>query len=306
MECIVLDIRNHFELRPNLITEGECVVFQGSIQLFKKLKSELKVFPLGWMTDDNYLCSNYYPHVQKFLFNDFHVFSTLTNLKHNKWWFYSTFGKDALIYVRPNCGNKTFTGQLIDLQDFDEFFDGEGSKKLSKRYGGCEVKNTDMLIISTPKNIIGEWRYIVTDKKEILGCSSYMYHGNRTYVPNAPPKATKLVNEILENGWYPDPVFTVDIVQDGDGNFWLMEFNSFTSAIAFASALEWRSPKTLSTSERTFTAASSSRIRPDSSEEIVSKSWMSRSRRLVLRSTIFRNRSATSGLFRAPSSNVST
>ena len=93
-----------------------------------------------------------------------------------------------------------------------------------------------MLIISTPKNIIGEWRYIVTDKKEILGCSSYMYHGNRTYVPNAPPKATKLVNEILENGWYPDPVFTVDICEDNDGNHWLMEMNSFTSAGTYAAS----------------------------------------------------------------------
>ena len=238
MECIVLDIRNHFELLPNLIQEGECVMFQGSIQLFKKLKAELPVFPLGWMTDENYLCNNYYPHFQKFLFNDKHVFTTLAGLKHNKWWFYQTFSKEAMIYVRPNGGDKTFTGQLIDLQDFDEFFEGNGSKKLSKRYGGCEIKNTDLLVVSTPKNIIGEWRFICTNTREILGVSCYMYGGKRTLIPSAPVEATKLVNKILEVDWYPDPAFTVDIVQDNDGNFWLMELNSFTSAGTYASKKE--------------------------------------------------------------------
>ncbi len=234
MECIVLDIRNHFELRPNLINKGECVVFQGSIQLFKKVKAELPVYPLGWMTDENYLCRNYYPHVQKYLFNDRHVFTTVAGLKHNKWWFYSAFSKEALIYVRPDNGDKTFTGQLIDLQDFDEFFEGNGSKKLSKRYSGCEIKNTDLLVVSTPKNIKGEYRYICTKYKEILGVSCYMYDGKRTLIPSAPENATKLVKEILDNGWYPDPVFTIDIVEDGDGNFWLMEMNSFTSAGTYA------------------------------------------------------------------------
>ena len=93
-------------------------------------------------------------------------------------------------------------------------------------------------MVSTPKNIKGEWRFIVTDKKEILGTSLYMYNGSRTYIPSAPEEATKLVKEILEVGWYPDPVFTVDIVQDGDGNFWLMEFNSFTSAGTYAAKKE--------------------------------------------------------------------
>jgi len=226
MECIVLDVRNHFELRPGLITEGECVVFQGSIQLFRKLKAELGAYPIGWMTDDNYLCSNYYPHVQKFLFNDWHVFTTVGGLKHNKWNFYATFAKDAILYVRPNGGDKTFTGRLLDLQDFDNFW---------KDIVHCNVTDDKaMVVVSTPKNIRGEWRFICTKNKEILGVSLYKYNNQRTYVPSAPFKATKLVNEILENGWYPDPVFTVDICEDNDGNYWLMEMNSFTSAGTYA------------------------------------------------------------------------
>lgn len=226
MECIVLDIRNHFELRPGLVNEGECVVFQGSIQLFKKLKAELPVTPLGWMTDVNYLCSKYYPHVQKHLFNDWHAFTTVGGLKHNKWNFYATFAKDTLIYVRPDGGDKTFTGRLLDLQDFDGFWTD---------IVHCNVTDdSSMVVVSTPKSIRGEWRFIVTNRKEILGVSLYKYNNQRTYVPSAPPKAHKLVHEILETGWYPDPVFTIDIVEDFDGNYWLMEMNSFTSAGTYA------------------------------------------------------------------------
>jgi hypothetical protein len=225
MECIVLDIRNHFELRQGLIEPNECVVFQGSIQLFRKLKTELPAYPLGWMTDDNYLCSTYYPHFQKFLFNDKHVFTTVAGLKHNKWWFYHTFGKEAVIYVRPDVGDKSFSGKLLDLQDFDRFWDNAVL---------CNSKNEDLVVVSTPKNIVGEWRYIVTNQKEILGTSLYYYQGQRTYIPSAPEKATQLCKQILDIGWYPDPIFTIDICEDSDQNYWLMELNSFTSAGTYA------------------------------------------------------------------------
>ena len=225
MECVVLDITNHFDLKPGLIKDNDCVVFQGSIQLFRKLKKELPAYPLGWMTDHNYLCSQYYRHFHKYLFNNKHCFSTVSALKDNKWFFYAAFGKEALIYVRPNGGDKAFTGQLLDLKDFDAFWEDDVK---------CNAKEVDLVVVSTPKNSRGEWRYICTSKKEIIGTSLYRYQGQQTYIPSAPEKATALCKEILELGWYPDPVFTIDIVEDMDGNYWLLEINSFTAAGPYA------------------------------------------------------------------------
>lgn len=225
MECVVLNITNHFELKPGRIEPGECVVFQGSIQLFKKCRTELGAYPIWWMTDENYLCSRYYPHFQRFLFNDIHVFCTVEGLIANKWRIYSSFGKEATIFVRPDGGDKTFTGQILDLQDFDKFWNNAIA---------CNAKKGDLVVVSTPKTIRGEWRFICTSDKDILGTSLYQYNGQRTYVPSAPEKATALVKEILAVGWYPDPVFTVDICEDTDGNYWLMEMNSFTSAGTYA------------------------------------------------------------------------
>jgi hypothetical protein len=208
-----------------LITDGEAVVFQGSIQLFRKLKKELRAFPIGWMTDENYLCSAYYSRLKPFLFNDRHEIITVEELKDRKSDFYAKYGKEDCIFVRPDGGDKQFKGQLLDLQDFDRFWQNSVS---------CESKPDDLVVASTPKNMRGEWRYICTQFKEILGVSLYMYNNLRTYVPSAPARATELVKQILEVGWYPDPVFTVDIVEDMDGDYWLMEMNSFTTAGTYA------------------------------------------------------------------------
>ena len=219
-DCDVLDITNHFDLKVN--PKDECVVFQGSIQLAAKLKAELDTcYPVAWNTMDNYLCTKYYPKLGKYLFNDTYVMIPACELERQKWDFYRWLGKEAMLFVRPDCGDKSFKGGLIDLQDFDKEWER------NYNYG---MSRDEIVIVSSPKNMLGEWRFICTDEKEIIACSSYMFHGQRTYVPSAPQGATDLVKEILEVGYYPDRVFTVDIVMDNDENFWLMELNSFSSA----------------------------------------------------------------------------
>lgn len=223
MDCHVLDITNHFDLKQSVINQckNDCVIFQGSIQMFRKLKKETSLAPLGWQTDKNYLCSKYWPLFTDILFNDKFVMVPLATLKQHKFFFYGVFGKDTLIYVRPDRGDKLFKGQLLDLQEFDRMWkDGISS----------DATDSDIIVVSTPKNIRGEWRYIVSDKKEIIAMSTYMYQGNRTYIPSAPNGATELCKEVLSRGYYPDPFFTIDICEDNDGKYWFMEMNSFTSA----------------------------------------------------------------------------
>ena len=221
MPVHVMNITNHFELKPGTYTSEDCIAFQGSIQMFRKLKKETGLRPLGWMTDENYLCTRYFPYFQEFLFNDKYCVVPLVALKAHKFFFYGVFGKDTMIYIRPDGGDKKFKGQLLDLQDFDRMWNN---------YLSSEAKDTDLVIVSTPKNIIGEWRFICTNEKEIVSCSTYLYQGNKTYIPSAPVGATKLCKKLLEVGYYPDPAFTVDICEDSDGDYWMIEMNSFTSA----------------------------------------------------------------------------
>lgn len=224
-ECFVIGKHNHFDFNPNGFNINDCVIVQGSIQMTKNIKSRLPTgcYPIAYNTWDNYLCSNWYPKFQRFLFNDRHEFMPLSELKNNKWDYYYKFGKEAMIFVRPDSGEKPFSGQLIDLIDFDRVW----SNGITNSAG-----DQDLVIVSTPKTIIGEWRFVCSkyNNGEIISQSSYQYQGKATHIPSAPVKATALCNEILSLGYFPDSIFCVDICQDADGNFWLLELTSFSSA----------------------------------------------------------------------------
>jgi hypothetical protein len=227
--CFVIDKNNHFDFDPSGFAENDRVIVQGSIQMTKNIGSRLPkgCFPVAFSSWENYLCTSYYPHFRRFLFNDNHAVTTVANLKEDKFYFYKTFGKDALIFIRPDSGEKSFSGQLLDLQDFDRFWKGAV-------HGGGNCADNDTIFVSTPKNINGEWRFVCAPG-EIIAYSTYQYQGQRTLIPSAPTGAIDKCKEILAVGYYPDPIFCVDICEDADGNFWLLELTSFSSAGLYAS-----------------------------------------------------------------------
>ncbi len=198
--------------------DDKCVIFNGSIELSKLVSNTLhRSKPVSYATQDNYLCSKYYPHFSEYLFNNKHCLISLECLAREKYFFYGIFGKECLVFIRPDRGDKTFKAGLVDLQDFDSF------------YKECEQFKNELVLISTPKNIRGEWRFVVS-KEDIIAVSSYRYQGQITRVPSAPPGATELVKKLLKVDYKPDSVFCFDIAEDTDGNFWLMELTSFSSA----------------------------------------------------------------------------
>lgn len=226
-DCYVIGRRNNFDFKPENYSEGECVLFQGSIQMTRHCKKVLPkgCSPIAFCTEENFLCSRYYEPLKQYLFNDRHRFATVKELKENVFDFYKEFGKEALIYIRPDRGDKTFSGQLLDLQDFDRFW---------KNAVVCNSDDNESVIVSTPKTVVGEWRFVCTSTKEILAGSTYSYQGKRTIIPFYPPKAKELVQKVLEVGYTPDYVFCVDVCEDADGNYWLMELTSFSSAGLYA------------------------------------------------------------------------
>ena len=225
-EAHFLNVKNYFE--DKLDYHHEKVLFQGSIQLAKKLKKDLNTcYPVAWLTESKYLCSNYYPLFGDILFNDKYAFVPFNELQRQKWNFYSWFGKEALIFVRPDSGEKTFTGGVVDLQYFDKEWNNLADK----------IDPNQLVVVSTPKNIVGEWRFVCDYEQNIIAQSTYIYNKQKTYIPTAPKEATDFCKEILSRKYIPDPMFTVDICEDTDGKYWLLEFNSFSSAGLYACEL---------------------------------------------------------------------
>lgn len=226
--CFVIGPREALNFNPKGFEPNDCVIVQGSIQMTKNIASRLPAgcYPIAYSSWEKYLCTSYYPHFAGMLFNDFHDMTTVGSLKEFKFDFYKLYGREALIFIRPDSGEKTFQAQLLDLQDFDKFWDNATS-------GGGNCSSSDIVIVSTPKTINGEWRFVCSGE-EIISQSTYQYQGQRTLIPSAPLGATAKVQEILKVGYSPDPVFCVDICEDADGNFWLLELTSFSSAGLYA------------------------------------------------------------------------
>ena len=225
----VQDIRGDFYKADISKYNNSCVIFNGSIEMVKLCREVLEPLgncPISYSTFENYLCSKYYSHFSEYIFNDNYVIVPLVELKRRLYQFYGWFGKESLMFVRPDSGDKSFKAGLIDLQDFFGFYDQ------------FEDNKHDLVVVSTPKNIVGEWRFVCTKYKEILAVSSYRYQGLITRIPSAPHKATKFCETVLDVGYYPDSVFCVDVCQDGDDNFWLMELTSFSSAGLYATNKE--------------------------------------------------------------------
>lgn len=192
--------------------------FLGSIEGCGWMK-ENRPYVQCFSTFSNYTCSAYYPKMQELLFNKCYAFVPFKDLARRKWDIYSWLGEEALVFVRPDSGEKDFPAELVDLKDIDQL-----------------VENYDydgLAVISTPKKFMGEWRFVVS-REGICTYSLYKYQGIYTCVKAAPSGAIDLVNKVLEKDYWPDEIFCVDVVQDMGHNFWVMELTSFSSAGLYA------------------------------------------------------------------------
>lgn len=202
-------------------SDVDCVIFQGSINLAEQLQKEKPNWCPGVIaTWSSYECNLYYQYFEEYLLNQDFEYITVEEFGNNRWDIYRKHGKEALIWARPSSGKKTFKASTIDLEEFD------------KVYNNWIVPYTnpnDVVVVSSPKTINGEWRFICCEQR-IVGVSSYLYQGNRIYIPSAPAGATQLCQHILDSTtWRPDQFFALDICETIDGKFWMLELNAFSS-----------------------------------------------------------------------------
>lgn len=217
-EKLISEFENTFKVKNWNNTIPHSGVFLGSIagcNWMKENRPNVKF----WSTFENYKCSVYYPKIQELLFNDKYVFVPFKDMARRKWDLYAWMGKESLVFVRPDSGEKDIPAKLLDIQDIDKFvndYDYEG-----------------LAVVSSPKNMTGEWRFVVSNK-QIHAVSLYKYQDILSQVPSAPQGAYDLVEKVFEKNYEPDEIFCIDVVQDCENNFWVMELTSFSSAGLYA------------------------------------------------------------------------
>jgi hypothetical protein len=125
-------------------------------------------------------------------------------------------GKDCKIFVRPNSGYKIFTGQVLDILDIEKF---------------SEEYKHDLIVIAEPVEITGEWRFVVSQEREVLGGSLYRFQDNNVSVAAYPPKMLDYLKAIIKDlPEFPNPLLTIDVASINDKKYKIIECNAFSTS----------------------------------------------------------------------------
>lgn len=204
----------------NKYNSKDVVIFYGSFQLGRRILSETNFIPALFLTLDNYEVYNYYGYYGDEMLNQDYILIGLNDILRNKNKLFNLFKTDK-IFIRPSNGFKTFTGQLLPLNNFEFEFN-----VLMKSYGGLL---NHLVLISSMKNILEEYRFIIINNEVISG-SLYMKDGVLIKEKN------DLSDDILNYAnkvaklYSPDLAFTIDICKTDTGEFKVLEIGSFCCA----------------------------------------------------------------------------
>lgn len=162
----------------DLYGPDECVVFYGSLEFAEQVRRQTTWVPGVYHTRDNFRCVSYYPQLAKYLLNSDYIMIPYGELMRQQSFLFSCLGEDDAVFIRPDVGYKIFTGQLIYRERFERDV---------QRLGFYEVKPSELCVVSRPRNLINEWRFVIADRKAIAG-SRYRHNTAYDEDPGYPPE----------------------------------------------------------------------------------------------------------------------
>ena len=99
-------------------TNRHCTIFYGSLQRGREVYAKTDFIPGIFLTIDNYECYKYYGYFGDELLNHNYRMMGLNDLPRWKKYLEDYYADE--IFIRPSNGYKTFPGQLIHMDKFDE------------------------------------------------------------------------------------------------------------------------------------------------------------------------------------------
>ena len=212
-------------------TDKDIVVFHGSLQHGMQL-SHLPIYPGTFMTIQNYECYKYYGYYGNLLLNEDYMMMGLNDVLRNKekiFTYFDRYSQKKKVFIRPSDGFKSFAGQLLSYDNFDEEFN-----VLIQSYGGIDMES--VVLISGLQNILEEYRFVIVDGKVISGTTYFDSENVGTFNPHydkicIDEDAIKFANSVVKL-YQPDKAFTIDVCKtdiEGD-EYKLLEIGSFNCA----------------------------------------------------------------------------
>lgn len=194
-------------------TVKDCVITHGTVQFCKQIQKFYGNYWLpGLYFNDNVKSfEKFAAHLGPYLLNDdFFILPWAEVVRRDCRGF----------FVKPLSGMKEFTGQVIE--DFRDITDVSGGF----------VNPETLCVVSTPKKIDAEFRYVIVEGKVITG-SEYRWDNILDVRRDTLPEADTLAKTIAELEWQADKVYVCDIAMHG-GKPYVIELNAFSSSGFYA------------------------------------------------------------------------
>src|SRR5690606_14414961 len=84
-----------------------------------------------------------------------------------------------------------------------------------------------LVVVAPPKEVDAEWRFVVADKMIVTG-SQYREGTQLVALPDVAPEAQRLAEQVVAEGYEPDPVWVLDIGRTSEGEYGLLEIGGFS------------------------------------------------------------------------------
>jgi hypothetical protein len=198
--------------------EEACVVAHGDIELMTRIYRERRWVPGAFCTQENFFWSSYACHFGPHLLNRDYFLLPFSELDRCREFVFRTLGREGRVFIRPDSPLKLFTGQVASRETFAadlEFM------------GFYEFPANSLVVVSSPQEILAEWRFVVAGGKVVTGCQ-YRNAREIELLPDYDPQALRLAETIVSKGYQPDPVWVMDICRIADGSYHLLEIGGFS------------------------------------------------------------------------------
>lgn len=202
--------------------ENKPTIIYGTIGYVNKCR--IPFIPGAYGINQNTDCNFYYPELpSNWMLNSGFIMVPFGVIKNDHSRFFDLFETNCL-FIRPNSGQKTFTGTTINRYNAED--------ELSASMQLTSVMNDTICLVSPALDIKGEFRFVIGNK-EVIDGSEYRWDNILDIRHDYPDDCLKLAKEMARFPWQPDICYTVDIADTPNGPK-IVELNGFSCAGLYA------------------------------------------------------------------------
>lgn len=202
---------------PKLYESPDTIhVFHGSFEELRAVKKQINVATYG--LGNSILRSHYKSYIPSEWFLNPDRMTTWGMFCQNQNEYAKRYGRG--VFIRPDTGNKTFTGQVLHMDNF------QYEKELLEQTSN--ILPETIIWVAPQKTIIREFRVWISDNK-VIASSEYSWNEDTKPLENIPKVVIDFANEIAKYSWQVDRAYVVDIHLKPYGEITeIIEFNSFS------------------------------------------------------------------------------